>query len=153
MKVIITMPINPNCDIDDSVRIFLPDLTNLYGCSIGADTTIGPFVEIQSNVVVGRNCAIQSHSFICSHIIIGDNVFVGHGVMFTNDRHPKAHNQDWIAESIIVENNVSIGSGAVILPGIRLGEGCQIGAGAVVTKDVLPNTIVIGNPAHILEKD
>jgi len=147
------MPINLNCSLHESVRVFIPELTNMYGCVVGADTTIGPFVEIQSDVIIGNGCAIQSHSFICSYVTIHDNVFVGHGVIFTNDRHPQAHNADWIHEHTIVEDHVSIGSGAVILPGVVLGEGCSIGAGAVVTKDVAPGSVVVGNPAKLIERN
>ena len=146
------MPINSNCNINSSAKIFIPELVNIYGCTIGPDTTIGPFVEIQSDVIIGSNCSIQSHTFICQYVYIGDNVFIGHGVMFTNDKNPKSHNKDWIAKPTYVQDDVSIGTGAIILPGITLGKGCVIGAGAVVTKDVKSGTTMVGNPAKVLDK-
>ena len=136
-----------DCQINPTVKIFHPELVNLYGCIIGPNTTIGPFVEIQRGVIIGANCSIQSHVFIPTDVSIGDNVFIGHGVMFTNDKYPKSHNPKWICLPTIVENNVSIGSGAVILP-VKLGHHCKIGAGAVVTKDVEPYSLVVGNPAQ-----
>ena len=142
-----------NCLIAPSVRVFCPDLVNLYGCTIGKETTIGPFVEIQSDVEIGENCSIQSHSFICSDVHMGNDVFIGHGVMFTNDRYPKSHNPDWVCEPTFVEDSVSIGTGAIVLPGVVLGKGCIIGAGAVVTKDVPPGTTVIGIPAEQIKKE
>ena len=149
------MPISANCEIAPSAVISHPELVNLYGCSINAGTKVGPFVEIQAGVRIGNDCKIQSHSFICEGVKIGNGVFVGHGVMFTNDRHPKAINPDgtrvetgsWILEITIVEDGVSIGSNAVILPGLTIGKDSTIGAGSVVTKSVEPNSTVIGNPA------
>ncbi len=140
---------------------FIPHdlLVNLFGCEIGDDCLIGPFVEIQEGVVVGDRTRVQSHTFICEGVSIGSDVFIGHGVMFTNDRHPKASNADlsrvaktdWIMERTIIHDRVSIGSGAVLLPGIEVGSGAVIGAGAVVTKSVPANAIYVGNPARLLE--
>lgn len=136
-----------------NVRIF--DFTNLYGCEIGENTRIGTFVEIQSGAIIGRNCKIQSHSFICEGITLRDGVFIGHGVVFINDRYPRAVNDngqlksaaDWECQTTIVEDGASIGSGATILGGLTIGAGAIVGAGSVVTKDVEPMTIVAGNPA------
>lgn len=127
---------------------------NLYGCAIGDDTKIGTFVEVQKNARVGKRCKISSHSFICEGVTIGDDVFVGHGVMFTNDRHPRASIggraivDEWTLEETFVEDGAAIGSNATILCGLRIGRGATIGAGAVVTHDVPPDTIVLGNPAR-----
>ncbi len=131
---------------------------NLYGCRIGSETRIGPFVEIQSDVIVGSRCKISSHSFLCSGVEIGDEVFVGHGVMFTNDRYPRATTEDgvlqsegdWTLERTRVERRAAIGSGAVILAGVTIGENAVVGAGAVVTRDVPPDTTVAGSPARVL---
>lgn len=132
---------------------------NLYGCNIGDDTTIGPFVEIQRDVVVGARCKIQSHTFICSGVRISDEVFVGHGVMFTNDRYPRAVNalgvpagdDDWSLEETTVERGATIGSGVVILAGVTVGREAMVGAGATVTKDVPPHGMVIGPAARLHE--
>jgi acetyltransferase-like isoleucine patch superfamily enzyme len=123
-----------------------PSLVNIYTDDIGIGTSIGPFVEIQAGAKVGRDCKIQSHSFICAGVTIGDRVFIGHGVMFSNDKHPTV-SEGWDMEYTVVEDDVSIGSGSVILP-VRLGRGCFIGAGAVVTHDVLPGQTVMGIPAR-----
>jgi UDP-2-acetamido-3-amino-2,3-dideoxy-glucuronate N-acetyltransferase len=139
------------------VRILKPDLVNLYGCTIGADTRVGPFVEIQGGVVIGERCKIQSHSFICEGVTIGDEVFVGHGVMFTNDLWPRATDDDgqllgsddWTLTATTVGRRASIGSAAVLLP-VRIGEGALVAAGAVVTKDVMDFAIVAGNPARVV---
>jgi UDP-2-acetamido-3-amino-2,3-dideoxy-glucuronate N-acetyltransferase len=138
------------------VRIFQPDLVNLYGCTIGDGTKIGAFVEVQAGATIGGNCKISSHTFICEGVHIGEQVFVGHGVMFTNDVYPRAVNADgslqtaadWVVVETRVENRASIGSNATILAGITIGEGAIVGAGAVVTKDVPPYTIVAGVPAR-----
>lgn len=132
--------------------------TNLYGCRIGDRTRIGTFVEIQRGAVIGRDCKIQSHTFICDGITIGDEVFVGHGVMFINDKRPRATNPDgslqtgadWTLSPTVVGSRASIGSGAVIMGGVRIGEGALIGAGAVVTRDVAPGETVAGVPARLL---
>jgi UDP-2-acetamido-3-amino-2,3-dideoxy-glucuronate N-acetyltransferase len=134
----------------ENVEIWEP--VNLYDCEIGDETTIGPFVEIQKGVTVGKRCKIQSHSFVCEGVSIGDDVFIGHGVMFTNDRHPKANDPEWYLERTVVESGASIGSGATILPGLTIGYRAMVGAGSVVTKDVLANRTVVGNPAKILRK-
>ena len=129
---------------------------NLYGCTIGAGSRIGTFVEIQRNAVVGRNCKISSHSFICEGVTIEDECFIGHHVVFVNDRYPAAVNpdgslqgsSDWQVVPTHVRRRASLGSGAVILCGVTIGEGALVGAGAVVTKDVAPHTVVVGNPAR-----
>ena len=139
-------------DGDVTIRSFV----NLYGCRIGDGTTIGPFVEIQRGVTIGRRCKIQSHSFVCDGVTIGDEVFVGHGVMFTNDLHPRATNEDgelqterdWEVIATRVEHRASIGSGAVVLAGVVIGEGATVGAGAVVTHDVPAGSVVMGVPAR-----
>jgi len=131
---------------------------NLYGCTVGDDTKIGPFVEIQSGVTVGARCKISSHTFICEGVTIEEEVFVGHHVCFTNDRHPRATNpdgslqtaQDWELGTTVVRRGASIGSGAVILPGVEIGEGALVGAGAVVTSDVAAGTVVAGVPGRQL---
>ena len=143
-------------EFDEDVIVF--PFTNLYGCRIGSGTRIGPFVEIQRGAVVGANCKIQSHTFICDGVEIGDEVFVGHGVLFINDKRPRATTrsgalqgeQDWKLERTVVERRASLGSGAVLLGGIRVGEGALVGAGAVVTKDVAPGQVVAGGPARPL---
>lgn len=130
--------------------------SNLYGCAIGDDSQIGTFVEVQRGAVVGRRCKIQSHTFICGGVLIGDGVFVGHGVVFINDLHPRAVRSDgslqdvhdWTMVTTVVEDGASIGSGAVVLGGIRIGAGALIGAGAVVTHDVEPGLVVAGVPAR-----
>lgn len=140
---------------DVVIRAFV----NLYGCTIGDESQIGTFVEIQRDVHIGKRCKIQSHSFLCSGVRIGDGVFIGHGVMFTNDRTPRATRPDgslqtacdWNCEETIVEDGAAIGSNATILPGIRIGKNATIGAGAVVTKDVPANAVVAGNPARPLQ--
>lgn len=138
--------------------VFVHSFTNLYGCRIGTGTRIGPFVEIQAGAVIGARCKVQSHSFVCSGIEIADEVFVGHGVMFVNDRRPRATaadgklqtEADWELEGSVVEQGAAIGSGAVILAGLRIGAGALVGAGAVVTRHVAPGETVAGNPARVL---
>lgn len=140
------MPIK-DVELGSNVNIPYPDLVNLYGCRIGDNCFIGPFVEIQKDVTIGKNTRIQSHSFICSKVKIGNEVFIGHGVIFINDKHPVHRNsEDW--EETIVEDGVVIGSNATILP-CKIGKNALVGAGAVVTEDVPPNKMVIGNPAKI----
>jgi len=133
-----------NCKLGRNVKIPHPDLVNLYGCEIGSGSFIGPFVEITRGVIIGKNCRIQSHSFICGGVIIGNDVFIGHGVTFTNDKFPKVNNKDWKMEKTLVGNNTSIGSNATILP-VRIGKNVLIGAGTVVTKDVADDTIIYNN--------
>lgn len=136
--------------------VVVQSFTNLYGCEIGDNTRIGPFVEIQRGVAIGPRCKIQSHTFICTGVVIEEDVFVGHGVMFINDRYPRATtpagdlkaDRDWKLEPTIVERRAAIGSGAVVLGGLRIGAGALVGAGAVVTRDVAAGSIVSGNPAR-----
>ena len=147
-----------NVNLEDGVVIHHPDLVNLYGCTIGSGTRIGTFVEIQKNVVIGKNCKISSHSFLCEGVTLEDGVFIGHGVMFTNDIYPRAVNPDsslqteadWMVIPTLVKRHASIGSNATILPGVMIGEAAQVGAGAVVTKDVPAGGIVAGVPARII---
>jgi UDP-2-acetamido-3-amino-2,3-dideoxy-glucuronate N-acetyltransferase len=148
--------IAPDVRLGRDVKIF--GFANLYGCSIGDESKIGCFVEIQKNAVIGARCKISSHSFICEGVEIEDDVFVGHHVCFTNDRLPRASvpggglqtDADWTVIPTRVRRRASIGSGAVILPGVTIGEGAIVGAGAVVTHDVAARTIVAGNPARVL---
>jgi UDP-2-acetamido-3-amino-2,3-dideoxy-glucuronate N-acetyltransferase len=146
------MPIAPSCRLAATVKIPYPELVNLYGCTIGEGVFVGPFVEIQKNADVGDRSRVQSHAFLCEGVHIGKNVFVGHGVIFINDRDPKANNPDWKLEETFVEDDVSIGSGAIVLCGVRLGRGCRIGCGAVVTKDVAPGVTVVGVPARLMAR-
>jgi UDP-2-acetamido-3-amino-2,3-dideoxy-glucuronate N-acetyltransferase len=139
-----------------NVRVF--DFTNLYGCEIGDDVRIGAFVEIQKGAKIGNRCKISSHTFICEGVTLEDEVFVGHHVVFTNDLYPRATNEegqlqterDWECIPTLVKRGASIGSGAVLLCGITVGENSVIGAGSVVTRDVPPGAIVAGNPARII---
>lgn len=148
--------ITPDVRLGQGVRIF--GFVNLYGCEIGDDTKIGTFVEIQKGARIGRRCKISSHSFICEGVTLEDEVFVGHGVMFTNDKFPRATTEngglqteaDWQVVRTLVRRRASIGSGATILCGVTIGEGAIVGAGAVVTKDVPSAVVVAGNPARIL---
>lgn len=151
------MPIAKNVNLGDRVKIVYPELVNLYGCDIGAETFIGPFVEIQADVKVGRRCKVQSHSFLCSGVTLDDEVFIGHGVMFTNDKLPAATNadgslkgaDDWTQEKTYVGYRASIGSNATLLP-VTVGRGAVVGAGAVVTKDVPDFAVVAGVPARVV---
>ena len=150
--------IAPDVKLGRYVNVY--NFVNLYGCKIGDETRIGAFVEIQKNVTIGKRCKIQSHTFICEGVVIEDEVMVAHGVMFINDKDPGAVNpdgslkseKDWSCTPTIVKKRASIGSNATIMCGITIGEGALIGAGAVVTKDVPPDTIVTGNPAKILRR-
>jgi UDP-2-acetamido-3-amino-2,3-dideoxy-glucuronate N-acetyltransferase len=144
-------------DVSFGENVTVYSFTNLYGCRIGSDSRIGPFVEIQRGAVIGSSCKIQSHSFICDGVTIGDEVFVGHGVLFINDKHPRAAANgrlqtadDWELLPIVVERGASLGSGAVILGGVTIGATATVGAGAVVTRDIAANETVVGNPARPL---
>ena len=151
--------IAPDVSLGEGVRIH--DFVNLYGCAIGDHTTIGTFVEIQKGAVVGKHCKIQSHTFICEGVVIEDNVFVGHGVMFINDRHPRATRadgslqteEDWTCTGTLVKRGASIGSNVTVLCGVTIGEDSLVGAGSVVTRDVPCGAVVAGNPARVLRKE
>lgn len=145
-------------DVKLGENVKLSKFINLYGCTIGQNTKIGAFVEIQKNATVGRNCKISSHTFVCEGVIIEDDVFIGHGVTFVNDTYPRATTgdgtlqteADWSVEPTFVRKGASIGSGATILANVTIGEGAIVGAGSVVTRDVPPKAIVAGNPASVL---
>jgi UDP-2-acetamido-3-amino-2,3-dideoxy-glucuronate N-acetyltransferase len=152
------MPIASDVTLGEGVRVFQPELVNLYGCSIGAETKIGAFVEIQKNASIGARCKISSHTFICEGVTVEDEVFVGHGVMFINDPYPRAANadgslqseSDWQVIATRVKRRASIGSNATIGAGVTIGEGALVGAGAVVTHDVPDFAIVAGVPARVI---
>lgn len=147
-----------NVKLGKDVKIF--DFVNLYGCSIDDNSKIGTFVEIQKNASVGKNTKISSHTFICEGVHIGDNVFIGHNVTFINDKYPRSANPDgtmqteadWKVVETFIKNGASVGSSSTILCGVTVGENAIVGAGAVVTKDVPPNTIVAGVPAKVIKK-
>jgi len=147
-------------DVKLGKNVVLNDFINLYGCTIGDETKIGPFVEIQKNAFIGNNCKISSHTFICEGVTIEDGVFIGHGVMFINDKFPRATTQsgglqtedDWQVIPTIIKKGASIGSNATILCGITIGETAVIGAGSVVTKDVPANKTAAGNPAKVIRE-
>jgi UDP-2-acetamido-3-amino-2,3-dideoxy-glucuronate N-acetyltransferase len=151
------MPIAATVRLGRNVVIHHPDLVNLYGCDIGDDTRIGAFVEIQKNAAIGSRCKISSHAFVCEGVTIEDEVFVGHGVMFINDPRPRATAEgrpqtdaDWKVVETRICRGASLGSGAVILCGITVGEGALVGAGAVVTRDVPSGATVAGVPARLM---
>jgi acetyltransferase-like isoleucine patch superfamily enzyme len=145
----------PDVQLGRDVR--LSTFVNLYGCCVGDQTIIGAFVEVQRGASIGRRCKISSHSFICTGVEIEDEVFIGHGVIFINDRHPRATNregtlkteQHWTMERTRVRRSASIGSGAIIMCGVEIGEGAMVGAGALVTHDVAPGAVVAGSPARV----
>ena len=153
-----TQSIAPDVKVGEGVKIF--DHVNLYGCTIGDNTKVGTFVEIQKNAFIGANCKISSHSFICEGVTIEDAVFVGHNVTFINDRFPRSTSSegelqteaDWHCEMTVVKKGASIGSSTTLLCGVTVGENSIIGAGSVVTRDVPADTIVAGNPAKVLRK-
>ena len=151
------MPLT-DVQLGSNVKMFYPSLVNLYGCRIGDDTKVGSFVEIQKNARIGARCKISSHTFVCEGVVIDDEVFIGHGVMFINDRYPQAANvdgsmqteADWVVEPTRIKKRASIGSNATVLCGVSIGEGALVGAGAVVTRDVPDFAIVAGVPARVV---
>ena len=153
-----TRKIAPSVKLGNDVK--LADFINLYGCTIGDETKVGPFVEVQKNAFIGRRCKIQSHAFICEGVTIEDEVFVGHGVMFVNDKYPRSTTgtgglqteADWKVEPTRIKRRASIGSNATILGGVTIGEEAIVGAGSVVTADVPSRTIVAGNPARVIRR-
>lgn len=153
------MPISPDVKLGRNVKIFHPELVNLYGCKVGDDTKIGAFVEIQKNAEVGRRCKISSHSFVCEGVTIEDEVFVGHGVLFINDLKPRAavggklaDESHWKVVPTRVKKGATLGSGVVVLCGVTVGEDALVGAGAVVTRDVPKGATVAGVPARALAR-
>ncbi len=152
------MTVTNDVRLGAGARIYHPDLVNIYGCTIGEETTVGPFIEIQRGVTIGKRCKISSHTFICEGVVIEDEVFVGHGVMFINDRYPRSTTEDggiksgddWELETTLIKRRAGIGSNATILCGVTIGEGAMIGAGAVVTHDVPDYAIVAGVPAKVI---
>jgi acetyltransferase-like isoleucine patch superfamily enzyme len=144
-------------DVEFGDDVVVYSFTNLYGCRIGDGTRVGTFVEIQRGAVIGARCKIQSHTFVCDGVTIGDGVFVGHGVMFVNDKSPRATNEggelaveeDWTLLPVTVGDGASIGSGAIVLGGVTIGAGALVGAGAVVTRDVPAGAVVAGVPARV----
>jgi UDP-2-acetamido-3-amino-2,3-dideoxy-glucuronate N-acetyltransferase len=151
------MPVADSVQLGENVKIFHPSLVNLYGCTIGKDSKVGAFVEIQKNAAIGERCKVSSHTFICEGVEIENEVFIGHGVMFTNDLYPRAANPDgspqteadWKVVKTVVKRGASIGSNATIVAGITIGEFALIAAGAVVTKDIPPYAIAVGVPARV----
>jgi len=154
------LTIADNVKLGKDVKIFHPDLVNIYGCKIGNETTIGPFVEIQNGVSIGSRCKVSSHTFICDGVTIEDEAFIGHGVMFINDVYPRSTTKegelqgtnDWTLVETRIKKRASIGSNATIMGGVTIGENAIIGAGAVVTRDVPPDSTVAGVPARIINQ-
>ncbi len=151
------MPLSPDVQLGVDVQIVHPDLVNVYGCQVGSGTRIGPFVEIQKNVIIGRACKVSSHTFLCEGVTIEDEVFVGHGVMFVNDRFPRATRNgelqteaDWEVRPILVKKGASLGTRSVIMCDVTIGREAMIGAGAVVIGDVPDYAIVVGVPARVI---
>lgn len=143
--------VEDNVKLGKGVRIFDPKLVNIFQCEIGDDSFVGPFVEITRGVIIGKNCIIESHSFICTGVIITDEVFIGHGVMFTNDLYPRT-DRHVVYPKTLVKKGASLGTGSIILCGVTVGENAIVGAGAIVTKDVPDLAIVAGNPAKVLKQ-
>jgi UDP-2-acetamido-3-amino-2,3-dideoxy-glucuronate N-acetyltransferase len=147
-------------DVQLGKNVKLHAFVNLYGCVIGDETSVGTFVEIQKGAIIGARCKIQSHTFICEGVTIEDDVFVGHNVNFINDKYPRAtsrdgrpqRDSDWVVVPTLVRHGASIGTGAIVLAGVTIGERAIVGAGAVVTRDVVRNTIVVGNPARLVRE-
>jgi UDP-2-acetamido-3-amino-2,3-dideoxy-glucuronate N-acetyltransferase len=147
-------------DVEFGRNVVVSPFTNLYGCRIGDDTRVGPFVEIQRGVVIGARCKIQSHAFVCTGVEIEDEVFVGHGTLFINDKLPRATttdgelkgDDDWELVRTVIEHGAALGSGAVIMGGVRVGAGALVGAGAVVTRDVDAGETVAGVPARLFRR-
>ena len=152
------MPVAKDVQVGRDVRIFHPDLVNLYGCVVGDETRIGTFVEVQAGAKIGARCKISSHTFICEGVTIEDEVFIGHGVMFTNDLFPRAVNEDgtpqtesdWTVVKTTVKKRASLGSNATVIAGVTIGANAMVGAGSVVTKDVPDFAIVAGVPARVV---
>lgn len=139
-----------NIKLGKNVKI--SPFTNIYGCELKDNVFIGPFVEVQKNVTIGENSRIQSHSFICEGVDIGKNVFIGHNVNTINDNLPKVNNENWVAEKIIIRDNVSIGTGSTIMGNVTIGENSIIGANSLVTTDIPYNEVWVGSPAKFLKK-
>ena len=147
-------------NVDFGEDVFVGPLVNLYGCSVGDGTRVGPFVEIQRGARIGARCKVQSHSFVCEGVTIEDDVFVGHGVVFVNDKYPRATTadgdvqgpEDWTLLETVVERRAALGSGAIVLGGVRIGAGAIVGAGAVVTRDVAAGETVAGVPARTIDQ-
>jgi acetyltransferase-like isoleucine patch superfamily enzyme len=154
------VPIADDVSVGAGARILHPEMVNLYGCTIGEQSVVGPFVEIQRGAIIGARCKVQSHSFICGGVTIEDEVFIGHGVMFVNDLHPRAVNaegslvaeEDWELAPVLVGRGATIGSHATILGGVTIGRDAMVGAGAVVVRDVPGGDVVAGVPARSIKQ-